>query len=156
MARKPLHPLRRKFRKFLYCLLAVSFLFAGSMAYLRMNYHLVRDNPQFREVIFKAHITQMSIASYFQTDEEQLNAAIKMANSSLFSQSYWVSGNKKIKQLTDEGYAPAQVVYADMLIHHNNSVAARARAHQYYQLAAAQNYQPAIDKLSILQLANTR
>jgi len=98
----------------------------------------------------------MSIASYFQTDEEQLNAAIKMANSSLFSQSYWVSGNKKIKQLTDEGYAPAQVVYADMLIHHNNSVAARARAHQYYQLAAAQNYQPAIDKLSILQLANTR
>ena len=81
-----------------------------------MNYHLVRDNPQFREVIFKAHITQMSIASYFQTDEEQLNAAIKMANSSLFSQSYWVSGNKKIKQLTDEGYAPAQVVYADMLI----------------------------------------
>ena len=103
-----MHPLRRKFRKVLYVMLGISFLFAGSMTYLRMNYHHLRDNPDFREAIFKAHIAQMQLATLFQNDEQKLQTAIEMVNSSLFSQSYWVVGTREIEELSDEGYAPAQ------------------------------------------------
>lgn len=151
-----MHPLRRKFRKVLYVMLGISFLFAGSMTYLRMNYHHLRDNPEFREAIFKAHIAQMQLATLFQNDEQKLQTAIEMVNSSLFSQSYWVVGTREIEALSDRGYAPAQTTLADMLIYYNSSEPAKQRAEKYYQLAAAQNYQPAIDKLSDLQLANTR
>ena len=156
MQKKTMHPLRRKFRKVLYVMLGISFLFAGSMTYLRMNYHHLRDNPDFREAIFKAHIAQMQLATLFQNDEQKLQTAIEMVNSSLFSQSYWVVGTREIAELSDEGYAPAQTTLADMLIYYNSSEPAKLRAEKYYQLAAAQNYQPAIDKLSDLQLANTR
>ena len=146
-----MHPAHRTLRYFLYVCLGASFLFIATVIYLRMNYHHLRESPELRHTIFQADIYQHKAYTLFGDDADDLMVVRELFRKSFASRIYRYAALDMLKQQADEGYPPAQTLHADMILHYKHTDNPEQDAQHYYTLAAAQDYEPAIEKLSVLQ-----
>lgn len=147
MAVKELSQNRKRFRKGLYSLAILSFVFFVFAVTLKVNrsaHWYVAKN--YGESVFALDILQQKVMAHWRSTEEQHHAARKLINNSIFSKQYGNAGMDMMKDLADDGHAPSQMVYADVLML-KPSDENRAKADYYYKLAAAENYGPAIEHL---------
>jgi TPR repeat protein len=154
--KKHIHPARKAFRGFLCVCMLGSFLFLSGIVYLRMNYHHIRDNPELRNTLFKADVLKHQAQAYWADDEGDVTIAVSLINKGLFSSIYSKAGFKMLRDNADNGSPASQTKHADLIIAYRMGADPNRRAAHYYQLAAAQNYAPAIEKLSVLHSANSR
>lgn len=145
-----MHPARKTLRYSLYGCLAVSFLFISSIVYLRMNYHHLRDNPELRNTIFHASVMQHRAQAAWADDAEDIAIIRELFRRSFFSSIYKRAALDMLETKADEGYAPAQTLHADIILAYRHTDSPEKDARYYYNLAAAQDYAPAIEKLSLL------
>lgn len=147
----PISKARRNFRRVLYALLAVSFLFAGTAA---TTYGLVRTKTiNIRDItpaLFEIDIASHHALWHFQGDEAQFNNALALIRKGFFAQSYDQSGQAMIRDLayTDQ-YPPAQFVQANIVMLLKGP-AGEDEALMLYQNAADNGYEPAQKRLSEL------
>lgn len=151
MTKKPIHPAHKTLRYFLYICLGLSVVFISTVVYLRMNYHHLRDNPALRDTIFQADIYQHQFYTVWGDDAEDLLIVRELFRKSFFSRIYRYAALDMLEDQAEEGYPPAQTLHADMILHYKHTDNPEQDAQHYYNLAAAQDYEPAIDKLSVLQ-----
>ncbi|MFN3701249.1 MAG: hypothetical protein ACK4VI_06980 [Alphaproteobacteria bacterium] len=140
---------RKILRQVLLCTLLLSTVFCAAMITLKVNrsaHWYVAQNYQTE--IFHTDIAIHKFRASFQNDEKQYQTALTLLNKGLFSRLYRVAGLKMLKDIADDGYAPAQTLYGDILIYSANSIDQRTEAAKYYAMAAAQNYAPAIEKIA--------
>lgn len=147
MTVKELSQNRKRFRKGLYSLAILSFIFFVFAVTLKVNrsaHWYVAKN--YGESVFAFDILQQKIMAHWRTTEEQHLAAKTLINNSVFSRQYANAGMNMMKDLADDGHAPSQMIYANVLML-KPSDENRAAADHYYNLAAAENYGPAIEHL---------
>ena len=146
---------RKHFRRALYALMLASFLFAGTMSVLyvgvRTDYIQIKD---ISPALFHADVTQSQVRAAFMTQEEKFTLASDLRRRGIFSGIYYQAGQKMIFDLSDANYAPAQTVKANILLNTSRTRADQKEALSLYRAAAAQNYEPAILKLALLERGN--
>lgn len=152
---------RKYFRHVLLALLLVSFAFFATIVTLRINrsahWHMVRN---YQEQIFQADVLQHRFALIFQDDREDYVTAEKMLGDSFFSPIYAEAGLSMMQDLADKGLPEAQTRYGDLImlgfdINDEQEIIKPAttnesKAYKYYKMAAMQGYEPAKDKLALL------
>ena len=151
MAKKSMNPVRKVFRHFLYICLGLSVTFIGSVVYLRMNYHHLKENPELRHFIFRADVQQHKLKTYLVNDDDDLKIIQELFLRGPFSVIYREAALDMLEIKAIECFAPAQTLHADLILYYRHTSSPEKDALDYYERAAEQNYAPAIEKLSVLK-----
>lgn len=142
-------PARRYFRFVLYGLLALSVLFAGTAVTARV---MARHDKDFllewAPTLFRIDIMQYQARAFFSGDEGKFAIANTLYRSWFSGAVYRRAGMEIYDDLAERGYAPAQFLKGSVLI--NGPPGRQAEGLALIRLAAAQNYQPAIERLALL------
>ncbi|MFP4312778.1 MAG: hypothetical protein ACLFR0_00505 [Alphaproteobacteria bacterium] len=145
--KKEISKTRKNFRRSLLGLALVSFAFFVTVVTLRVNkeahWYVVKN---YSENLFTLDIWQNKTLALLGDEQEKHNIAVKLINYSVFSNQYAEAGMDMMKDLADEGHHPSQLVYGNVLLLRPN-LENQQQARHYYELAAAENYAPAIEKL---------
>lgn len=154
---------RKKFRKVLFVLAGVSAVFFAGMVTLRMNksahWYVVRN---YQNEIFQADVLKHQLHARLQNKDEQHQTALSLVQKGMFSPIYSQSGFVMLQDLADEGHAPSQVSYGDILQRTGFTIdkatwalvpdqTKQMKARYYYHMAAAENYAPALLRLKTEQ-----
>ena len=147
MAKKEISKNRKRFRRVLYGLAFLSFVFFTCVVSLRMNrsahWHVVRN---YSEELFAFDVWQHQVRASMQDINARHATASSLLQKGFFSNQYAVAGTDMMKELADDGYAPSQIVYGDILLNSRDEKD-RAKARYYYNLAAAESYPLAFERL---------
>lgn len=140
---------RKTFRVTLLLLLLFSVGFCATMITLRVNkqmhWYVVKN---YQDEIFTADVYGQNLIAMFQDDREKFQTASLLLQKNFFSPIYGKAGVLMMRDLADDGHAPAQTLYGDLLLHSPYLADHKEQAKHYYSLAAAQNYLPAKHKLA--------
>lgn len=140
---------RRIFRGFLGFVLILSmgffltsvFFYAG----VKRGYIKVAD---ISVPLFEIDILQHRAMMAFTDQDGQFKIAEKMVRNSFFHPVYARAGLEMLESLADQGHAPSQMYYADLITTYKLKSPEDAEA--LYRAAAAQGYKPAEEKLAAL------
>ena len=147
---------RRRLRIVLGILLVLSFGFFGTMAYtyVQIRQHNIKI-LDIAPTLFKADILQHQAWAFMLDDNGKTAVAINLINKSVFSRQYKYAGLSMLEGIAEKGYAPAQYHYATItLARYSISMYDKKDALEYYKKSARQGYQPAIEKLAMLEEQN--
>lgn len=154
---------RKNFRKALFVLVGISAVFFAGMITLRMNksahWYVVRN---YQNEIFQADVLKHQLHAKLQNKDEQHRTALSLVQKGIFSPVYSESGVVMLQDLADEGHAPSQVSYGDILLKTAFIVdkatltltpdrSKEMKARYYYHMAASENYAPALLRLETEQ-----
>lgn len=140
---------RKYFRRGLLGLLLLSFVFFSAIVTLRFNrslhWYTVRNHT---ELLFQADILQYQGLAYFSGPERRHDIAQKLIQNTFYSASYAQPGMDILKENADDGYAPSQHSYGYYIGHTYPLEENKKTAIKYFEMAAAQGYEPAQDILN--------
>jgi hypothetical protein len=114
MARNPISTPRKLFRRGLYALLLLSFLFCGAMVAIRVTPELrwgIAKNETYRNYIFHYDVLQHRTLAFFEDQHGQHVIAVALCNKGLFSKIYSDAGILMLKNLAQDGYIPSRQLY---------------------------------------------
>ncbi|MCB9963869.1 MAG: hypothetical protein H6855_02485 [Rhodospirillales bacterium] len=107
--KKPIHPLRRKLRLFLYALAGVSFLFSATMSYFYIGMKRgTIAHEDIAPVAFATDIYLYQTRAYWSGDEDRYTIAKKLVQNGLFDRAYYEAGHDMMQDMALDGYPPAQ------------------------------------------------
>lgn len=134
---------RRIFRRFLFVLLAFSFVFVGTAGYYRAD----RERAKTIEpILFTIDAKRLQYQALFADDDQKFKIARKLYAFTMFSSVYYEPGVKIMDQLIAAGHPEALTFRAHHLIRHRE-LAYKAQAVEMYRIAAMKNHAPAITAL---------
>lgn len=157
--RKEISKSRRYFRRSLFVLAGVSAIFFATMITLRANksahWYVVRN---YQTEIFEIDVFKHQIQASLNDAEDKHEIAASLIQKSIFSPIYLKAGLEMMRQNAESGYPPSQFTYGELLektAFTRDPVTFRRipdpekqmKARYYYNLAAAEDYAPAIAKL---------
>ena len=138
---------RKKFRMLLAALLLLSLSFFSVTAYFFMSVKNQKtDIAELAPTLFYIDISQHYLRSYLQDDDGKYDIAVSLFSKGFFDKSYTIAAHKLMQPLVEKEHAPTLVFKANGLVRKD-----REHAIEYYQTAAAQGYEPAIEKLAMLE-----
>ncbi|MCD8497926.1 MAG: hypothetical protein LRZ85_07535 [Alphaproteobacteria bacterium] len=144
---------RKNFRMFLYVMLFLSFLFAGTAT---AAFALVKTKTisikEISPALFEIDIASHQIQAVFQTEEQRYNNAVRLLKKTFFSGQYMMPAKNMIKNLAYNDYAPAQYTHANLIMLNTPNETERGEAMMFYQNAADDGYEPARQRLANLEL----
>lgn len=147
---KKLKPLRA----FLLIILALSFIFTATSTYYFMR--MKQDRAILTDIgptLFALDVMGYKAKALFADDDGKYEIAARLYNNGLFSAVYREASYVMIYDLSDRGHPGGQTLHAGILLRHAPSKHSSDKALALYRQAAAQNYQPAIERLSLLKPA---
>lgn len=143
---------RKNFRIILGILLVLSVSFFSTAAYFRIqtkqkNVDILAIAP----TLFEIDIIQQRAIATFSNQDQQHKIAKNMIRQGVFSSIYTRAGKNMMQELAQDGHAPSQTAYGDILMRtFPMTEENKALAKNYFELAAAQGYAPAKNILSEL------
>lgn len=144
-----LSPARRNFRFVLYGLLAISVLFAGTAVAARV---MARHDKNFLltwgPTLFQIDIMQYQARAFLTDDAGKFVIAHKLYSSWFSGIVYRKAWMEIFDDLAERDYAPAQFFKGSLLV--SGPPEKQAEGLRLIRLAAEQNYQPAIERLALL------
>jgi hypothetical protein len=144
----PLAPIRRRFRQTLYVLLALSFLFAGTMsAAFVLTRNKIVTIQQLSPALFEADILGHQTRALFQTEDQKFSNAADLIRKTFFSLQYLAPARSMMRELAYNNYPPAQYVHANLIMLTAPDTG-RGEAMMFYQDAADKGYEPAQVRLA--------
>ena len=147
----PISRARRNFRFFLGVLLLISlgFFSVSAYYYTSVKQHKIKLST-IAPTLFQIDIYHYYAMSYLQNKDEQFLTARKLYGKGIFDATYTKAGDAMMQTLADNGHPPSQVFQADILMMYADTQEDKDMARQYYENAADQGYNPAIEKLAFL------
>ena len=143
---------RRNFRVFLGFLLLFSFGFFSVSAYfyVSVKQHKIKL-ATIAPTLFQIDIYHYYARSYLSDQNGQYLIAKRLYEKSIFDPVYYDASIEMVHSLAENGHPPSQVFKGDILMSYGSSKEHKDAARQYYQNAADQGYNPAIEKLALLE-----
>lgn len=151
MSKKQISRFRRYFRRTLYTLAALSFVFFLTMVYIRIDdrlrYSLAKE---YTVEIFQIDVLTQEALAFWQDEDDKHETASRLLRNGFFSPIYTKSGLEMMRENAESGYAPSQHYYAHVLYRNFPTDENKAIAIAYYEASAVQGYAPSIKTLEQL------
>lgn len=163
MKKKEISKARRNFRRGLIVVAALSAVFFASMVTLRMNrsahWYVVRN---YQNEIFAIDVYKHQLEASLNNEVQKHDIAFSLLQKSVYSKIYESAGIDMMKDNAESGYPPSQYVYGHILekkaysrdpvtLKVSHDLEKQKQARYYYNLAALENYAPAIERLEDIQ-----
>ena len=142
---------RKRFRRFLLILLvfSASFFTLSAFFYASVKQHKIPLSA-LAPTLFQIDVYHYYARSYLTNKDGQHDIAIELLDRAFFSPLYYEAGSTMLASLADNGHPPSQVTQGDILMNTYPLQENRKKALHYYETAAAQDYQPALDRLDMI------
>lgn len=145
-----MHNIRRTFHFVLGIALIGGFLLSAAVSALYASIRAdIIEISDISAPLFHIEVFQRRAAAHFGTDQDKFDTSIYLLNYGIASPIYSDAGYAMLKTLSEQGYAPAQHIHANILMRFGSPAEFR-EALILYHLAAAQDYGP-----SMIELAHT-
>lgn len=139
---------RLHFRRGLYVLLALSFLFAGTasafMILIKTKTIQIQD---ISSTLFQIDIYSHQLQATFQNDAGKFENAATLLRKTFFSKQYVMPAKGMMRDLAYADYPAAQYVHANLIMMDTPDEREKGEAIMFYQDAADKGYAPAKDTL---------
>ena len=148
---------RKRFRVFLGMMLALSLGFFCTAAFFYIGLKQKRIKmADMAPALFQIDIYQYQALAMLSSDDEKLRIGKSLIQKGVFDPVYGKAGKEMIEELAENGHAPSQKTYADIIyMRMETSAEHRTLAMDYYKKSADQGYKPAQERLAELAKADT-